>query len=112
MVAALREWVTSVVLVTLLLSVAQTLIPEGSIRKIAVFTGGLILLTALLQPVLGADLSRLDLDPEAYERTVRERREELETAGKRDLSAIIAEKTSAYISDKAESESPVSAEFR
>ena len=65
MVAALREWVTSVVLVTLLLSVAQTLIPEGSIRKIAVFTGGLILLTALLQPVLGADLSRLDLDPEA-----------------------------------------------
>ena len=102
MVAALREWVTSVVLVTLLLSVAQTLIPEGSIRKIAVFTGGLILLTALLQPVLGADLSRLDLDPEAYEQTVRERREELETAGKRDLSAIIAEKTSAYISDKAD----------
>ena len=102
MVAALREWVTSVVLVTLLLSVAQTLIPEGSIRKIAVFTGGLILLAALLQPVLGADLSRLDLELDAYEQTVRERREELETEGKRDLSAIIAETTAAYISDKAD----------
>ena len=47
MIAAVREWLTSVVAVTLLLTVAQTLIPEGNIRKIAAFTGGLALLAAL-----------------------------------------------------------------
>ena len=102
MVEALKEWVTSIVLVTLLLSVAQTLIPEGSIRKIASFTGGLILLVALLQPVLGTDLSRLDLEMGEYEQAVRERREELEKVGKSDLSDIIAQRTAAYISDKAD----------
>ena len=102
MVEALKEWVTSIVLVTLLLSVAQTLIPEGSIRKIASFTGGLILLVALLQPVLGTDLSRLDLEMGEYEQAVRERREELEKMGKSDLSDIIAQRTAAYISDKAD----------
>ena len=98
----MKEWVTSIVLVTLLLSVAQTLIPEGSIRKIASFTGGLILLVALLQPVLGTDLSRLDLEMGEYEQAVRERREELEKMGKSDLSDIIAQRTAAYISDKAD----------
>lgn len=102
MVEALKEWITSIVLVTLLLSVAQTLIPEGSIRKIASFTGGLILLVALLQPVLGTDLSRLDLEMGEYEQAVRERREELEKMGKSDLSDIIAQRTAAYISDKAD----------
>ena len=102
MVEALKEWVTSIVLVTLLLSVAQTLIPEGSIRKIASFTGGLILLAALLQPVLGTDLSRLDLEMGEYEQAVRERREELEKMGKSDLSDIIVQRTAAYISDKAD----------
>ena len=49
---ALREWLTSLVAVSMLLSVAQTLVPEGSIRKIASFTGGLILLVVLLRPLL------------------------------------------------------------
>ena len=59
-------WGAIGVWVAMLLTVAQTLMPEGTVRKIASFTGGLILLVALLQPVLGADLSRLDLDLDAY----------------------------------------------
>ena len=102
MVETLKEWVTSVVVVTMLLSVAQTLIPEGSIRKISSFTGGLILLVALLQPVLAVNLSGLELEIEEYGQTVRERREELEAAGKSELSDIIARRTAAYISDKAD----------
>lgn len=101
MIAAVREWLTSVVAVTLLVTAAQTLIPEGSIRKIAAFTGGLALLAALLQPVLRTDLSRLDLDLEAYSKAVEERRTELEEAGKEELSSVIASRTEAYILDKA-----------
>jgi stage III sporulation protein AF len=101
MMAALREWLLSVVTVTLLLSVAQTLIPEGSLRKAAGFTGGLILLAALLQPVLRTDIGRLRLDFGSYETAVEERRSELESVQKDELAAIIAERTEAYISDKA-----------
>ena len=99
---ALREWLTSLVAVGMLLSVAQNLVPEGSIRKIASFTGGLILLVVLLRPLLGADLSRLDLHLEDYERAIGQRQEELGAAGEAELAGIIEERTAAYISDKAD----------
>ena len=98
---ALREWLTSLVAVSMLLSVAQTLVPEGSIRKIASFTGGLILLVVLLRPLLGADLSHLDLHLEDYERAIGQRQEELGAAGEAELAGIIEERTAAYISAKA-----------
>ena len=98
----LREWLTSLVAVSMLLSVAQTLVPEGSIRKIASFTGGLILLVVLLRPLLGADRSRLDLHLEDYERAIGQRQEELASAGEAELAGIIEERTAAYISDKAD----------
>ena len=102
MIAAVREWLTSVVAVTLLLTVAQTLIPEGNIRKIAAFTGGLALLAALLQPVLRTDLSRLELDLDVYSQAVEERRTELEEAREEELALVIASQTEAYILDKAQ----------
>ena len=99
---ALREWLTSLVAVSMLLSVARTLVPEGSIRKISSFTGGLILLVVLLRPLLGADLSRLDLHLEDYERAIGQRQEELASAGEAELAGTIEERTAAYISDKAD----------
>lgn len=101
MMGAVRGWLSSIVVVTLLLSVAQTLIPAGTIRKIASFTGGLILLVALLQPVLGTDLERLHLDREDYEAAIEARRAELDGAGKEAMAELIEERTAAYISDKA-----------
>ena len=44
---------------TMLLSLVQVLLPKGSVQKIASFTGGLLLLLALLRPLLGADVSDL-----------------------------------------------------
>lgn len=102
MIAAVREWLTSIAAVTLMLTVVQTLVPEGTIRKIAGFTGGLLLLAALLQPALKTDLGRLRLDFSDYEEAVRQRAEELNAAGKDELAAIIAGRTAAYISDKAD----------
>ena len=102
MIGAVREWLSAVVAVSLLLSVAQTLIPEGSLRKIASFTGGLILLVTLLRPLLGADLSRLDLRLEDYAEAIQERQAELESDGKTELAELIETRTAAYISDKAD----------
>ena len=102
MIAAVRSWLTSIAAVTLLLTVVQTLVPEGTIKKIAGFTGGLLLLAALLQPALKTDLGRLRLDFSDYEKAIETRAEELDAAGKDELAFIIAGRTAAYISDKAD----------
>ena len=102
MIAAVRSWLTSITAVTLMLTVVQTLVPEGTLRKITGFTGGLLLLAALLQPVLRTDLGGLRLDLSGYGGAIEERWAELYTAGKEELAAIIAERTAAYISDKAD----------
>ena len=102
MIGALLEWLTSIVVVTLLLSVAQTLVPEGSIRRVASFVGGLILLAVLLRPVLGTDLERLRLDLDGYEQALQEARQELSSSGETELTERIEERTAAYISDKAD----------
>lgn len=102
MIGAVRSWLTSIAAVTLLLTVAQTLVPEGTLRKISGFTGGLLLLAALLQPVLKTDLGRLRLDFSDYKEAIETRAAELDAAGKEELSALIARQTAAYISDKAD----------
>ena len=102
MIGAVRGWITSIAAVTLLLTVAQALVPEGTMKKITGFTGGLLLLAALLQPVLRTDLGRLRLDFSDYRKAIEERAWELDAAGKEELAAIIAGRTAAYISDKAD----------
>ena len=101
MMEAVRAWLTSVVLVSVLLSAAQSLIPPGTVRKAAGFTGGLILLLVLLRPVLGADLGRLELDFDGYQAEISDRQEELAAAQTETLAELIAEETEAYIWDKA-----------
>ena len=101
MMEAVRVWLTSVVLVSVLLSAAQSLIPPGTVRKAAGFTGGLILLLVLLQPVLEADLDRLALDFSDYQTAVEERQAELADTQTEAMASIIAEQTEAYILDKA-----------
>lgn len=99
--AAVRGWLEAVVLVSMLLTVAETLVPEGNIRKIAGFTGGVILMLTLLQPILRTDIGRLRLDFDSYSDAIEERQAELETEENKTLSGLIAEKSEAYISDKA-----------
>ena len=103
MMDMLREWLTSVVAVSVLLAVAQTLVPEGTIRKIAGFTGGLILLTVLLQPLLGTEPERVVLRPEEYQNEMKALQQELERAGEEELAELIETQTAAYIMNKADS---------
>lgn len=100
MIGLIRQWLTAVVLVTMLLSVAQTLVPEGTVRKITSFIGGL-LLVVMLQPLLRTDLGSLRIHAEDYAAAIEERQAELESAENEALAQGIAERTAAYISDKA-----------
>ncbi|MBE6996369.1 MAG: stage III sporulation protein AF [Ruminococcaceae bacterium] len=103
MIGALREWLCSVLVVSLLLAIAELLLPEGSIRKIGSFTGGLVLLLTLLRPFPGLRSEIPDLRWDVYEQEIVQRREELAAVGNRDLQELIESRTGAYISDKADS---------
>ena len=70
MIDAVREWIRSIVMVTMLLSVGQAMVPEGQIRKIFSFSGGLVLVIVLLHPVLGLEGSVLIEPLEVYERQI------------------------------------------
>ena len=101
MIEAVREWLTSLVLAAMLVTVAQSLIQPGTIRQIASFIGGLILLAVLLRPILASDLLGFEVDFTAWQATVEEREAELRREQGEELAAIIEERTEAYISDKA-----------
>ncbi|MCI2056686.1 MAG: stage III sporulation protein AF [Oscillibacter sp.] len=101
MMEKVRVWLTAVVAVSILITLAQSLIPEGTLRKIASMTGGLLLLIVLLLPVKGLDVGDLKLDYGDYEEKIAARQEELQSDTQEELSKLIAEKTEAYIKDEA-----------
>jgi Stage III sporulation protein AF (Spore_III_AF). len=99
--AAVRTWLTGVVAASLLISAAESLIPPGTLRKIASLTGGLILLLVLVRPLAHLDAGEYKLNLDAYSNAVEDRRQELEKADRSELEKLIAEKSEAYISDRA-----------
>ena len=102
MIAALRSWLTAILATAVLLSVAEKLIPEGSVRKIASMTGGLLLLTVLVRPITSLRPDSFSLDMGDYSQVIQERQAELQAENENALSELIAERTAAYISDKAD----------
>ena len=101
MIEALRSWLIAVAAAAFLVSLSQSLIPEGTVRKIAGFAGGLTLLLVMVRPLLGADFDHLDFHYEDYAGEISQRQTELQTQSDQTLQELIAEKTEAYILDKA-----------
>lgn len=100
MMESLRTWLSSIVAVTLLLSIAQSLVPEGTLRRVAGFTGGLVLLLALVRPVLAGGLPDLTLETEKWTAAIEEEQASLSRQGEDALAGLIAERTASYIWDK------------
>lgn len=103
MIAQLRSWLTAVVVTSVLVTVAQSLIPEGTLRRIASITSGLILLLVLLQPVTKLEIGSLHLDYGKYEEQIAEQQSALQNQRDESLKKLIAQRTEAYILDKAKS---------
>ena len=97
----LRQWLLGIVACALLVSFAEQLTPSGALRKLVRFTGGLLLMLCILQPVTQVDLTDITFDPGAYEEAVAAVRLELSDEYETALSDGIAERTGAYIEDKA-----------
>ncbi len=97
MMDAVRQWLTSVVLTSFLISLLRLLLPEGSLRKAGAFTGSLVLLTAIVRPLARLEPDWPDWNLSAYESAIAERMDEL-SAGQEDaFAAQVAERTAEAI---------------
>ena len=91
----LHEWLLGISACALLVSFAEQLPLTDAMRKIVRFTGGLLLILSILQPISGAELDGLSFDLAGYEEAVEALKTELAGERERALSDGIAEQTQA-----------------
>lgn len=59
MMELLRQWLVGITCAAMIVALADSLTPSGTVRKIGRMAGGLLLLVAVVQPVLHVDFSVL-----------------------------------------------------
>lgn len=97
----IRNWILTVTAASMIIALAEAVMPEGTVKKIGTFTGGLVIMVGILQPLLGLDYEALSTMAAEVNGTVAEVQEESEQAGTEYWERIIEERTAAYILDKA-----------
>ena len=95
----LREWLLGIVAAALAIALAQSLTPEGTVKKVGKLVGGLVLLLAVVKPIAQVDPTALTAlwTSSGYETG------EATQRGEEVLKILIAQKTGAYIVDKGQS---------
>lgn len=97
----LKTWLTAMTCTAMIAAIAVALTPEGFSRKVAKFTGGLLLLLAVMGPVKDMDLGDLADSLAKYRQEQTGAVEAMAVENDEARKAIIAQQTAAYISDKA-----------
>lgn len=102
MMEVMRNWLLSVTCAAMVLTISETLVPEGSIRKICRLAGGLVLLLAAVNPILKLDERELAQALNEYRMVAQDYGDALAEKNNLLYKTIIEENTAAYILDKAE----------
>lgn len=103
MIESFRVWLIGLLSVSLILTVLSTLLPEGSVKKIAGVTGGLVLLLVVLRGIVRLDLSNIRLSYDSCAREISRQMERYREKNRSQLEELIAHRTAAYISEQAQS---------
>lgn len=98
----IRQWLLGVTCTAMVLALAESIVPEGGVKRVCRLAGGLVLMLAAVSPIIKLDEDALARALTEYRVTTQDYGEVL--VEKNDLlyKAIIEETTAAYISDKAE----------
>ena len=102
MTEMVRQWLLGVTCTALVMAVADSLAPDGSVKKVCRMAGGLALLLAAVGPVLRLDSGILTRTLEEYRAMVQGYEEALKEQNDIFYQTIIEEGAAAYIVDKAE----------
>lgn len=95
-----RTWLLGIMSAALIVSMVYALVPKGTMRSIAQFTGGLVLMIVILHPLLQFDPSSWKLQYQDISAQIDEQIAVYKEDHQEELCAIIEEETAAYISDK------------
>ena len=101
MTELVRQWLLGVACTALILAVADSLAPEGSVKKICRLAGGLALMLAAVSPLLRLDSGALADMLKEYQAAVRSYEETLEEQYHVFYQTVIEGSAAAYIVDKA-----------
>ena len=101
MLELIRHWLVGITCAAMLVALAESLIPAGSIRRIARLTGVLVLLSAILNPLLKLDTTALTRALTEYKLELSAYSADLEEENEILMKDIIEEQSGAYIQDKA-----------
>lgn len=97
----MKSWLLGIVLTSLAAGLARQLAPKGREQAMVRLVGGLLLALAILRPLAGENWERLELETRGLEIQGEELADAYRKNQQEVLSTIIAEKTEAYIWDKA-----------
>jgi len=101
MIGTVREWLLGLIAAAALLSAMSAVMPKTAAGTIARAGGGVVLLLVLLHPLAQFSPKQIARQSQAYLQQIDAQIEEYRHLGEEELAAIIQEKTSAYISEKA-----------
>ena len=102
MTELIRNWLMGITCASMVMAVAEVLVPEGSIRRICRLAGGLMLLLAAINPVLNLDEGALSRALTEYRIAAQDYGDVLVEKNNLLYKTIIEEETAAYILDKAQ----------
>lgn len=101
MMAALKDWLMTVIAVSVLCAAADSLMPEGGVKKVGRLACALCVLCVMLSPLAAARGQNLTQWMENYEHELNEMRAQLEDQTGQTQKSVIEEACAAYVSDKA-----------
>ena len=99
--AAARMWLLSLLTVSVVCALAQTLMPPGPVKGVGRLVCGLALLCTVLSPLPGLDLAGGQRWLEDWFAGLEEQKQALSRQAEEERKVIIEEKYAAYIVDKA-----------
>ena len=101
MMDLIRTWLIGVTAAAIIAVLADSLAPEGAVKKIGKLAGGLLMVVAILQPLVGLNYENMAAALAVYHLEADGYSAALETENERLIKIIIEEQTGAYIQDKA-----------
>lgn len=101
MIELIRNWIIGITCAAIIVALCESLAPAGAVRKVGRFTGGLVLLLAVLQPVMKLDIRDLSGLLAQYRVEAGDYQAALEQTNEKLMKDIIEAETGAYILDKA-----------
>jgi len=98
----IRSWILTVTVSAMLIALAEGLMPQGTVKRVAKLTGGLVLMLGILQPLVQMDYDELFIVANGLGEIAVESQEEQEMRNSEAMKTIIEKELSAYALDKAQ----------